>query len=517
MSALNYFSTLSKKKNLALPKPFHIKAVRSGVVLFIALGIPYLVPPLKRWRIVPLPGDPIQNETSVQASEVSPLQLTVGELPLRASENKAEVTNALPNATRDVTQTQALAQETNQIDVVDPTGHSLTAFHQALARTLMGEKKAITRISHYGDSIITSDLVSGTLRRRFHEHFGDAGHGFILTANPWPWYFHNDVKHCSSDGWIAHRIVGPLIEDGMYGLGGTSFHTQGYATSSFGTAERGQFGRRVSHFDIYYLEQPGGGEFEVSIVGSANAPQVVSTQGSKKISRIYPMPVPSEEGTITLKTRGKGDVRIFGVVLEYDQAGVSYDALGANGARARLLGQINVQHWKEQFALRQPSLIVLQYGANESEDPAPGPNYERSLGNVLDNIKTAAPSVSVLVVSAMDRADRSPTGKLRTRPIIYKLVEAQRRVALQHGCAFWNTFEAMGGEGTMGRWLNSNPALASGDLTHPTPAGAQIIGDLLFRALVRSYHAYASIHPEAPMPPEILKPQNPRASKNERP
>jgi len=56
----------------------------------------------------------------------------------------------------------------------------------------------------------------------------------------------------------------------------------------------------------------------------------------------------------------------------------------------------------------------------------------------------------------------------------------------------------MGGEGSMARWVKATPQLGSWDFTHPTPLGAEVIADLLFKALTTGYTAYASAHPDAP-------------------
>jgi lysophospholipase L1-like esterase len=148
------------------------------------------------------------------------------------------------------------------------------------------------------------------------------------------------------------------------------------------------------------------------------------------------------------------------------------------------------------MALRKPSLVVMQYGTNESEDPSLDMDqYEKSLRTVLGRVKAAAEGVSILVASPLDRAERV-AGSLKSRPVVRRIVEVQRKVALSLGCAFWNTFEAMGGDGSMGHWVTAKPQLATWDLTHPTPEGAEVIGDLFFKAVVAGYEAFASRHPD---------------------
>jgi hypothetical protein len=40
-------------------------------------------------------------------------------------------------------------------------------------------------------------------------------------------------------------------------------------------------------------------------------------------------------------------------------------------------------------------------------------------------------------------------------------IGTRKRTALAHGVAFWNTFEAMGGEGSMAAWVRARPELGA--------------------------------------------------------
>ncbi len=48
------------------------------------------------------------------------------------------------------------------------------------------------------------------MRRKMQARFGDAGHGFILLANGWDQYFHNDVSHGASSGGPPTASAGPV-------------------------------------------------------------------------------------------------------------------------------------------------------------------------------------------------------------------------------------------------------------------------------------------------------------------
>jgi len=71
-----------------------------------------------------------------------------------------------------------------------------------------------------------------------------------------------------------------------------------------------------------------------------------------------------------------------------------------------------------------------------------------------------------------------------------QLVALQAKLAAENGCAFFDTFEAMGGPGTMGRWYMAEPRLVSADFIHPMPTGARIVGTLLYQALMDGFNRY---------------------------
>ncbi len=459
------------------------------------LAVPHLVPGLIRLRIGRLPWEApavtvLENPDSPTVA-VAAVTASAGETSLKASGNQGTITNALPESKGDKLELDptALAKTAGSLAVDDPTGHALDAFYKHLAATAKKEPGAVTRILHYGDSVITSDYISGTLRRRLQARYGDSGHGYILVANPWEWYFHNDVVHYAGEGWNANRITGPFTNDKMYGLGGVTFHGAPGAVATFGAMEKGDYGRAVSRFDVYYLAQPQGGDFEVK---SGDKSERVSTKSDTKASKVFSFSVEDGPRKMQLRSVGGGDVRLFGVALERDLPGITYDALGANGAQSLLWEPMDDPHWKDQMALRKPALVVLQFGTNESEASVfSEKSYEKTVTHVLQKVIAAAEGASVMLAAPLDRAEHEG-GALHTKKIIPKIVASQKKVALANGCAFWNTYEAMGGEGTMARWVRAKPQLASGDLTHPTPAGAEVIGELFEKALVTGFEAYQS-------------------------
>jgi len=102
-------------------------------------------------------------------------------------------------------------------------------------------------------------------------------------------------------------------------------------------------------------------------------------------------------------------------------------------------------------------------------------------------VRQARPDASCLLFAPLDQAERDPRGRIRTLETVPMIVSAMRRAAQAEGCAFFDTWSAMGGEGGMERWFRSRPRLAFGDFRHATPAGYRVIGNMLYKALLKGF------------------------------
>jgi lysophospholipase L1-like esterase len=365
--------------------------------------------------------------------------------------------------------------------LVDPSG-DLSRFYSALDRTERHEPNAITRIVHYGDSPTTADLITGDIRLLLQRRFGDAGHGFSLVAKPWAWYEHRDVG-LRGRGWSIMAASMPGKNDGLFGLGGVSFQSSA-GSSRLALRDPGHTGAEVS-----YLQQPGGGSFSVSADGVELGS--VPTESAERTAGFAHFRLPAA-GARTIEIQAHGAVRLFGIVLEKPGPGITYDSLGMNGAHVALLAHnFNEAHWAAQLQHRRPDLVVLNYGTNESGFASfVGGTYEKELRLAVKRLRRALPEVSLLLMSPMDRAERVAGGEIKTLATIPKIVAIQERVARETGCAFFNTFAAMGGEGTMARWYEAHPRMVSADFIHPSPGGAKLVGNQLYLALSDGFTKY---------------------------
>lgn len=108
----------------------------------------------------------------------------------------------------------------------------------------------------------------------------------------------------------------------------------------------------------------------------------------------------------------------------------------------------------------------------------------------IAHLKQAFPQAGILIVGVGDREYKTEEGSLRTMPGIKNLIRYQQNLAADSGVAFWNMFEAMGGEGSMADMVHAKPSLANYDYTHINFRGGKHLAELLYEALVYGKEQY---------------------------
>lgn len=419
-----------------------------------------------------------------------------------------------------VTTTRPIAGE--QVELAPPKNGSLVGalerpaalrrFFEALAKLEAGQAQEDVRITQFGDSHTAADIETAAVRRALQARFGDGGRGFISLGRPWKRYGQDGVRGGMSNEWAPEKAKldhGKLVGDGAYGLLGIGLFTRQHGARAWA-----DISSKTSRVELAYLEQPSGGAFDVVIDGVRVVR--VATRGEQATSSFRSFDV--AEGTahqVEVRAVGDGDIKVFGLSLARTQPGVVLDALGIIGARVSTsLLSWNEQHFAEQLKHRSPSLVVLAYGTNESVDvDMPQHTYERTLVDALGRVARAVPGASCLLLGPPDRA--IPTSKTQgskkndsesstwiTAPKIAEIIAAQRRVAEAAGCAFYDQFTAMGGDGSMATWAAEEPPRGQKDRVHLTREGYAQLGASFSSDLMR---AYAGWRREVGLPPSTSR------------
>lgn len=365
-------------------------------------------------------------------------------------------------------------------------GNELDGFFASLARTDANIEGSVTRIIHWGDSAIGVDGITGAIRRRMQNRFGDAGHGFHLMAQPNSSYRHREVDFEDNGKWSKCFIIFKCRSDGHYGLGGTTFESGGGAQTTFAPDAKKSSGK-VSKFEIWYAAHPKGGNIRYRVDRGEKI--LIPTKADALEDRWKTIEV--EEGMHELEVRagGEGRVRLYGVTIERDGPGVVWDGLAQIGAFTNRMLGLDPVHLKAQLSKRKPALAVLMFGGNDMIRRMTNAQYKEEYTEVLKLVRQARPEMACMLMTPLDHGERKGA-RIISKPIVARIVQIQREVAEEQGCAFFDTVGAMGGEGAAARWHNRKPRLLGSDLGHATPKGHQVIGELFYRALLSAYVDY---------------------------
>ena len=89
----------------------------------------------------------------------------------------------------------------------------------------------------------------------------------------------------------------------------------------------------------------------------------------------------------------------------------------------------------------------------------------------FDYLHEVAPDVKLLFVGPSDMG-KSRGGKITSWPLLNELNDSLKVNCLRHGVAYWDTFDVMGGTGSVSTWVNHSPAFVGPDFIHFTTKGA---------------------------------------------
>ncbi|MGO8818547.1 MAG: GDSL-type esterase/lipase family protein [Terriglobia bacterium] len=419
-------------------------------------------------------------------------------------------------------------------------------FFQALAslqsQSVDTSAPSLLRIIHFGDSHVASDYWAGVLREKLQGRFGNAGPGFVLPGRPWSSIRYAAAESLDGKGWRTDGLRAGE-NDGVIGLGGLS-------TESFHEAEPASALATFSQFDIFAATTPGSSCLQVQVDdaevhdltldtqqvipppaassalvpepssrslggGAADPPepmvQPTSTRRKKKRRKASPpvppfkpwpadspldlldltnsTPLAAGPHRISVRSSCGSTARLLGLELYSGAKGVLYDTDGVNGARISDLEKPMPALRRALLQKARPALIIVSYGTNDIGTRGfNSSEYEEGAFHILTKLKADAGDASILVTGPTDRG--SP--RKRTRTLIQAgqalLQPALRKAALRAGCAYWDQQAAMGGPGSMTRWVRAG--LANYDYVHFSALGYKKLADMLYDQLIAKYSEF---------------------------
>lgn len=380
---------------------------------------------------------------------------------------------------------------------------AMDAYYRQLTLVDLELPNTLARAGHWGDSIIAADGLTSKIRSLMQQRFGNGGHGFHIASRYNNAYLHRGIRF-SSDKWASCLIITRCRKNDHYGYGAVASDSSGGAMSRFWTPAEGE-GSGISKIDLYFAEQPEGGWLEVTL--DNGEPVVLDTRADTFRDGFKQFETKPGAHQFKLHVLGNGAVRVYGATFETHGPGVVWDELSMIGSFTQRLDYQDAKHLASQLQHRQINLMVFLLGGNDTlrntqdlSASRPMTPYHDEYTAVLSKFRKGRPEASCLVMSVTDHADQISPGVVRTRQVVPRMVEVQRQVAKEQGCAFFNTFQAMGGEGSIHRWTRKQPAWANGDYAHLVGLGQEAVAQYLVDAILQGYVAYRHRQQGQPLP-----------------
>jgi GDSL-like Lipase/Acylhydrolase family len=375
-------------------------------------------------------------------------------------------------------------------DIEDPSNQALGPLFERLATLLRGEAKDHVRFAMYGDSNMTKDFITGEMRRTLQKRYGDAGHGYLAAGQPWTWYKHMDVEHwIEPRGWKSYAVSTHSVPDHAYGFAGIAAESTSIrARIRMTTAPAGApVGTKVSRLQLFYLQRPHGSPFDVLVDGAKLGTVQTASDSLRTGMQWFDM----DDGPHSIEFKAGGpNVRLFGAALERTRPGIVVDSLGVGGATVNLLDRMNRDIARTALQQRKYDLVMILTGGTEDDNDA----HDAALEQFIALHREALPNASILILSPIDFAYG---GRAHPKPArrIGRLAVRKRRVALDHGCAYWDFYAAMGGEMSIVTFASHR--LAWNDLVHLTESGGAFMGRRIVHVLWKAFARYVEDHPRA--------------------
>jgi len=366
----------------------------------------------------------------------------------------------------------------------------------ASLRELSGKNELI-RILHYGDSQLEGDRISDYLRNRLQKRFGGCGIGLA------PVMIVNDISATlwqkTSENWVRYSTYGidrkqPTHKN--YGLLGHYFSLYDYETKPTGPFKAWSRYLRnsktfkrfnaVEQITLLYRNRRAPLQVSATInnakVGNVDLP-ITKDLGIKK----YALNGNFQKAVFEFSSNGAPD--LYGIAFDCKR-GIALDNIAMRGSSGIEFTQISRNFYKEQLKKLNVKFLIVQYGVNVIPNVRDDYGFYRySFSKQLKYLKSLDPELDILVIGVSDMSRKDGTD-YASYPNVKLVRDAQKAAAFDAGCAFWDLYEAMGGENSMVSWVNADPPMGHTDYTHFTPRGARLVAEMIYSELMRAYEDY---------------------------
>ncbi len=352
------------------------------------------------------------------------------------------------------------------IEDYSPNGNGLAI----LKSNLELSKSELVRFAIIGDSYIEGDIFAQDIRAYLQTKYGGQGVGYMPAYCEFPG-FRQSVRQ-SGSGWSSREIrdmkSGDLrILQGLYHFG------EAGATSLY------KGSKRPAHCDswnssILMFVAPDSGNIVINGADGYSVTHSVSASPNVQVLR-YDQTTSKFGFTSSIDS-----LRVLGVWLNAT-TGIALDNMslrGNSGVSHRRLNATIIEQMRRTIDYK---LIILEFGINALSSEQTNYNaYASAMTSVVGTIKKCYPNAQIMIMGIGDRGQKqgAEVGSMATTSC---MVNALRNVAKVTGSLFWDTREAMGGDGAVVEWHNKG--LINSDYVHLNHKGGKELAEIFIQSL----------------------------------
>lgn len=348
--------------------------------------------------------------------------------------------------------------------------HFYSRLREVDRANMFGIKQSISQLSivHIGDSYIQAGYVTGQIRRRFQERFGDAGRGLVVPLKLASTNEPSDYTIKSTSKW-ERSLITRRSDYNRAGIGGISI----YGSSSpieIKTLTNGVY--PLSKFDqvtVYHSPQSGH--------VSSTSPYDLGISCQDTIFGGISTAIALEREVDSIRLASDGEMEYYGFDLRSSSPGVVYHSIGVNGACYFHYGRNDKT--LEYISLLDPALVVISMGINEAHGSRfTKEQFSAEIDKTVSRVISSNPNSDILLVTP------PPTyRKGKENGNIPLAAETICEYAQQHSLAMVDIYTACK---ESGRFTIDSP-LYGRDKIHLTLEGYTHLGDMVYEAIEQGY------------------------------
>lgn len=383
-----------------------------------------------------------------------------------------------------------------EIIPINSNEHLIRFFEKLVALETNQEEKI--RIGYYGDSMTDGDYIVQDLRRLFQEEFGGKGVGFVSITSESA-ASRGSVKHSYSKNWKTQSYVNTKNPIRPFGINGHAFFVKDSLKSTW-VEYKSSYQKNLSELynpTLFYGSSNNKNAYVEVFYNGDTAKVIKPLNTDRQLNKLKL----SDKNLKSIKMNfvNADSIAFYGINSE-DNSGVHIDNFSSRGNSGLPLSLFETSLMnKFDKELGGYDLIVLHYGTNVLNYGNLNYSwYEKAMARVVNHLRNCFPNASFLIISTADKSTKYGM-EMKTDSAVVPLANSQRRYAETTRSGFVNLYTLMGGDGSMVRWVEDEPALGNKDYTHFNTKGSQKIARFIFDELKKEYEHFKRNKPIKPV------------------